>query len=237
MTVTTQLYAIHQPNFFPWLGYFDRIRQVDTFIFFDHVQREGGRTISQRVKVNGPKEPVWITMPLAKTGRLGERLCETEMQGPQENYSKILDKLRNYYRRAPYYRDTLQLLTDLTPTTHLLATYNRHVIETLAELLECNTTFTSCSDQPKLMESEARRTDMIVETCQAFGVARYMSGKGCLEFLDVDSFSQNEIDLQFQEFTHPTYVQSGGRDFQPGLSVIDTLFNLGVEGTRGILHG
>ena len=31
------LVAIHQPNFFPWLGYFDKIRRADIFIFLDAV--------------------------------------------------------------------------------------------------------------------------------------------------------------------------------------------------------
>ena len=32
--------AISQPTFFPWLGYFDLIDQVDNFIFYDDVQIE-----------------------------------------------------------------------------------------------------------------------------------------------------------------------------------------------------
>ena len=30
--------AINQPTYFPWLGYFDLIDQVDTYIFYDDVQ-------------------------------------------------------------------------------------------------------------------------------------------------------------------------------------------------------
>ena len=32
--------AIHQPNFVPWLGYFDRMIRADMFVLLDHVQFE-----------------------------------------------------------------------------------------------------------------------------------------------------------------------------------------------------
>jgi len=34
----TRVVAIHQPNFFPWLGYFDKMARSQCFVFLDDVQ-------------------------------------------------------------------------------------------------------------------------------------------------------------------------------------------------------
>ncbi len=44
--------AIHQPNFFPWLGYFDKIARCDHFVLLDHVQfQKTGGVWSNRVRM------------------------------------------------------------------------------------------------------------------------------------------------------------------------------------------
>jgi len=35
--------SIHQPNYLPWLGYFDKIKSSDCFVIFDDVQFPRGK--------------------------------------------------------------------------------------------------------------------------------------------------------------------------------------------------
>ena len=35
--------SIHQPNYLPWLGFFDKIKQSDYFVIFDNVQFPRGK--------------------------------------------------------------------------------------------------------------------------------------------------------------------------------------------------
>ena len=47
------LCAVHQPNFFPWLGYLDKIKTSDKFVLLDDVQiQKTGSTYTNRVALN-----------------------------------------------------------------------------------------------------------------------------------------------------------------------------------------
>ena len=58
--------AISQPTFFPWLGYFDLIDQVDNFIFYDDVQIEK-QSWGVRNKIKSNNEFLYLTIPLLKS--------------------------------------------------------------------------------------------------------------------------------------------------------------------------
>ena len=48
--------AIHQPEYFPWLGFLDKSRQVDAFVLLDNVQFDRS-SLQHRAKVLGPNDP------------------------------------------------------------------------------------------------------------------------------------------------------------------------------------
>ena len=55
--------SIHQPNYLPWLGYFDKIKNSDCFVIFDDVQFPRGKNhFGHRnyIKTNAGKK--WLTV-------------------------------------------------------------------------------------------------------------------------------------------------------------------------------
>jgi hypothetical protein len=57
------------------------------------------------------------------------------------------------------------------------------------------------------------------------------SGEGSNRYIDEEKFTDNNIKLIWQEYTHPKYKQLHG-EFIPYLSVLDLLFNEGKRGAR-----
>ena len=73
--------SLHQPNFLPWLGFFDKMAKSDVFVIFDDVQFPRGKTYTSRTRiVNG--EPRWLTVPIKKKSRM-LKINETEIDNTQ----------------------------------------------------------------------------------------------------------------------------------------------------------
>ena len=74
-----------------------------------------------------------------------------------------------------------------------------------------------------------------MEICKALGADTYFSGCGAsLEYLNREKFNENNVKIIFQDFTHPVYPQIHTTEFVPGISILDMLFNCGIEETKRI---
>src|SRR5690349_22313551 len=98
-----KLVAIHQPNFFPWLGYFNKIARADIFIVLDNVQfSKTGGTWSNRVRFLLQGQPTWATVPVERSFHGVRLVCEMRVaNGPW--WARLLRAFRGAYRRAPYF--------------------------------------------------------------------------------------------------------------------------------------
>ena len=54
-------------------------------------------------------------------------------------------------------------------------------------------------------------------------------------YLKKENFAQNDIKIQFQDFAHPIYNQVSTNEFVSGLSILDALFNCGIDGVKHML--
>jgi hypothetical protein len=231
------LSAIHQPNFLPWMGYFSKIATVDTFIFFDSVALSNGKTWTSRsqILVNGKAH--WLTLPVLRSGRAGQRICEVELLDFAQNWRKTLKTLRHAYGRAPYFDAIFPFLENFEKENFtLLADFNCQFIEAVSRELGLKNQFVRSSSKSELMESSDLKTDYIVQTCLAFGVKNYVSGRGgSLLFLEKEKFEDIGISIDFQGFTPEIYPQMNATDFVAGLSILDVLMHCGWEKTQSFL--
>jgi hypothetical protein len=62
-----------------------------------------------------------------------------------------------------------------------------------------------------------------------------LAGSGGRDYMDLDRYERNGIEVHIQEYHHPVYEQRFGT-FEPFMSVLDLLFNHGSE-SLNILRG
>lgn len=216
--------AIHQPNFFPWLGYFDKIRKCDIFVVLDDAQlpKEGKGNWSNRVAVIVQGKKNWLTAPIERGHGIrnirDSRFCETDWR------KTIRKTLQMNYARAARFRELQETIFDLVafPSNNLVE-YNLNAVAKLCAMV--NIEF-----QPKAVLSSnlsiaSTGTQRLIDICAAVGCNTYLSGDGADGYQDIDLFRRSNINLVFQQFAHPVYRQFDDRPFIPGLSVIDYLFH------------
>jgi RimJ/RimL family protein N-acetyltransferase len=188
------LVAIHQPNFFPWLGYFDKLARADTFVLLDTVEfSKGSRSNRVEVLVNG--EPRWITAPLRRATLSGP-IRDVLIDETRDWRAKLVKTLRQNYPRA----DALPLVEELVcHDGERLAAYNEHAIRRLADTLGLTTTIVRASD----LDVQGSATELLVDIVRAVGGTAYLAGGGARGYQQDARFSTSGIDLVQQNFDAP----------------------------------
>jgi hypothetical protein len=222
----TALVAIHQPNFFPWMGYFDKIRRAKTFVFLDAVDypRSGSGGMGSwcnRVRLNIQGQPKWITCPI-KRASLGVPINQIVIDDGQPWRTRLLRTLEANYRKAPRYDEAMALLEPLLQLReNNLAIFNIAVIKAISAKLGLNPHFLSQSGLP----FEGRATELLTSLVRSAGGDAYLAGGGAGGYQQDELFAAHGLSLVFQDFTPDPYGDP--TRFVPGLSVIDYLMHDG----------
>ncbi len=213
--------AIHQPNFFPWLGYFDKIRQADVFVFLDDVDfprsGSGMGTWTNRVRIAVQGQPHWIGAPIRRySGR--RRIKDVRIAREPTWRRKFSRTLEVNYARAPRFRDAMAIIDPLiNQETDDLASYNVKVITSLSNILGLEAEFVRQSE----LGAEGAATELLISLTRAVGANVYLCGGGAGDYQDDALFGEAGLALQYQNFAPSSYGDV--RHYLPGLSVIDYL--------------
>lgn len=168
--------AIHQPNYFPWLGYFAKISQADVFVFLDDCQfSKGGYT--NRVKIRDG----WLTVPVHV--HLGDKINEVYPLAFVEGHLKRIERV--------YDLSVSELFDYLCGP---ISIFNRYLVERCCSLMGISCEFVSSSELG-IEGSGAVRLAAIV---RELGGDVYLSGAGGQNYQTQADFG--EIELRYSDF-------------------------------------
>lgn len=229
-----KIISIHQPNFFPWLGYFDKIIRSDIFIFLDDVQfPKTGGTWSNRVMVLNQGVSQWLTVPIERNYTGTKNVNEIYFSSKENWRDRVVKSVRGSYRKAPFFNEVINDIEILinNPVGNL-SDYNKNTILEICKLLKIDISqIKSSSDYP----TSAVATERLIELTHRMEGNVYMCGGGASGYQEDEMFLNAGVTLQYQNFTSKEYKQLNTNTFVNGLTIIDALMNCGYEGTRNIL--
>lgn len=215
--------AIHQPNFFPWLGYFDKIKKCDKFVVLDDVQlQKKGASWSNRAAINIQGQKKWITAPINRPSGVWN-INETSFQKGKWR-DKLIKTLQANYSKSPNFKKHKRFVFDLINfESDNLAEYNLNAIIGICSFLRIDV-------QDKVVLSSdfafnSTSNQLLIDLTKAVGCDTYMAGGGAGSYQNLIMFDESNLNFMYQNFEHPIYLQKNVEDFIQGLSAIDYIFN------------
>jgi hypothetical protein len=229
--------AIHQPNFFPWLSFFDKIVRSDVFVIHDDVQMEKkrtGGTWQHRVRILINNEANFITIPIDRSYHGFRKINEIEINNSIPWREKVIKTVKINYGKAPFFNHTFRLFQELLDTEESsLSRFNINVIKRICEEVGINSDkFVLASD----LNADGKATDKLVSLLKKIGANIYIYGKGAQNYQENDKLIEAGIEPVAQDYEQPVYPQHGIEQFVPGLSIIDALMNVGNDGVKELLR-
>ena len=216
--------AIIQSGYLPWKGQFDIIHDVDLFVFLDDVQFTL-RDWRTRNRLKTPRGSAWLTIPVGSH----RDLCIDEVRIPSHGWqARHWATLRHTYGRAPFFPLYQDFFGDvyLGRTWESLSRLNQYLTTSIArEFLGIQTEFMDA----RPLATNGRKTMRLLQILKKCEAQTYITGPTTRSYLDVDLLAGAGIQAIFKDFDgYPEYRQSHP-PFDPFVSIVDLLFNMGPE--------
>ncbi len=214
--------GVMQPYFFPYLGYFDLINRSDRWIVFDTPQymREGW--VNRNRILHSREGWQYIIVPLKKHCRDTPINRVDAVEFPDWRRT-IVNQLTHYRGRAPFYRETIDLLEDcLAGKEQNLSRLNVKCLGKVCQYLHIPWEPEMFSEMHLPLGEIVEAADWALRIAQAAGATAYINPPGGVALYDADRFARHGIRLYLQEDFNFVY-QCAGYTYLPKLSVLDAL--------------
>lgn len=212
--------AIMQPYIFPYLGYWQLINTVDTFVLYNNIEfSKKGWFHRNNILINNTK--TLFTIPLKKDSDfldVNKRFLATDSE---KSVKKILSQIENNYKKAPYYKDVFPLIKGIFFYTEKnLFDYILNSIQKVCTYLEIKTKIIISSEID--IDHSLKAQEKVIAINKELRADKYINPIGGVDLYNSEVFKRQNIELLFLNSSVPKYTQFGG-EFVSHLSIIDIL--------------
>lgn len=209
-----------QPYLLPFIGYFQLIACVDTFVIYDNIEyTKKGWINRNRILVNGKDE--YFTVPLKKDSNYLNIVQRNLAENRTRDLNKIINKISAVYVKAPYYDEVIEIVKSiiLNPEENLFHYIKFSLLTILGYLeLDDNIVVASTIDIDHSLKSQ----DKVIAICKALKAGDYINAIGGVDLYSKEVFLKDHITLSFLKPELINYKQFDN-EFVPWLSIIDVL--------------
>lgn len=212
--------GIMQPYFFPYIGYFQLINEVDKFVIYDDVNYINRGWINRNyIYNNGDLQMINLNLKKVSQNKL---INEIKIIDDDKMRKKILKSLRCIYSKAPYYKNVYPILEKIILNSeHRLFKYLEYSLKEICDYLEINTDIVMSSSLDKCNKLKSK--EKIINICKILGGDEYINPIGGKNLYSKQTFRDNGIKLSFIKSDYNIKYHQFKDEFVPNLSIIDVL--------------
>ena len=225
--------TISQPNYLPWLGYFEKIFYADSIIWLDHVQYSKNTWINRNKIINGNGQEMWLTIPIVRSP-LNTSINKILIDYRTDWVNKHLKSIYLSYKKSPFFKGIYPLIeSSLEKKSKLLVDLNLELLNSCCKLLKVKKTFYKSS--VKIYTS--KKAKLVLDICTNYIIDEYYSNLGSKDYMakEISAFDKNNINVVYQNYQPIPYQQINTDNFIPNMSIIDLLFNESIEKSINII--
>lgn len=191
------------------------------YVFLDNVPFRKNY-FQNRNKIKGPNGDFWLTVPIKKYPN-GTLIKDIEIDNSNFWKGKYLKSIIASYKNAHFFNKYFNSFEKIILKEYdKLIDLNIEIIKYFMSELGIKLDIIKAST----LDVCGSKSELLLDICKKMKADIYLSGPSGKDYLDIDLFKKNNIDVKFNEFKHPIYKQMW-REFIPNLSILDLLFNEG----------
>lgn len=208
--------GIMQPYFFPYIGYFHLMQEVNVFVIADDLNYiKNGYINRNSILLNNEIFKITLQLNGASQNKL---INEIEVGN---NNSKLLETIRRAYKKAPYFNDVFPLIEDIMLNEEKnLARFLGDSLIKISNYLNIEVKILYSSEIDK--DNSLTYDDRIIDICKRLDMNCYINAIGGKVLYSKDTFMKQNLELYFINSQISQYKQFND-NFIPNLSIIDLM--------------